>query len=79
MPRHKAVVLGLISSKVAALENADELRARIDEASRHVNLDRLGLSPQCGFASTAPGNALTAADQRAKLQLTVDVARSVWG
>jgi len=78
VPRTKSVVLGLISSKVARLESPEELRRRIDEAARHVELERLGLSPQCGFASTAPGNPITAADQRAKLQLTVDVARAVW-
>ena len=79
MPKSKSVVLGLISSKLAALENPKDLKARIDEASKHVELERLALSPQCGFASTAPGNAVTAEDQRAKLQLTVDVARDVWG
>jgi 5-methyltetrahydropteroyltriglutamate--homocysteine methyltransferase len=79
LPKNKAVVLGLISSKVAALENPDDLRARIDEAAKFVDLERLALSPQCGFASTAPGNAVTTDDQRAKLQLTVDVARKVWG
>ncbi|HEV7715364.1 MAG TPA: 5-methyltetrahydropteroyltriglutamate--homocysteine S-methyltransferase, partial [Steroidobacteraceae bacterium] len=79
LPKNKAVVLGLISSKLAALENPDDLRARIDEAAKFVDLDRLALSPQCGFASTAPGNAVTTDDQRAKLKLTVDVAQKVWG
>ncbi len=79
VPRSKSIVLGLISSKVAALEDPADLRARIDEASRYVDLERLALSPQCGFASTAPGNAITPEQQRAKLQLTVDTARSVWG
>jgi 5-methyltetrahydropteroyltriglutamate--homocysteine methyltransferase len=78
VPKSKSVVLGLISSKVAELERPDDLRRRIEEASHHVDLARLALSPQCGFASTAPGNPITATDQRAKLQLTVDVARSVW-
>ena len=78
VPRARTVVLGLISSKYPQLENAYELIARIDEASRYFPLENLALSPQCGFASTAPGNPITAADQRAKLQLTVDVARAVW-
>lgn len=79
VPKDSGIVLGLISSKVPELENADQICRRIEEASRHVELERLALSPQCGFASTAPGNPLTIEDQRAKLQLTVDVARSVWG
>jgi 5-methyltetrahydropteroyltriglutamate--homocysteine methyltransferase len=72
------VVLGLVSSKTAALEDADALRRRIDEASQYVPLERLGLSPQCGFASVAGGNVLTEADEIAKLQLVVDVAARVW-
>jgi 5-methyltetrahydropteroyltriglutamate--homocysteine methyltransferase len=79
VPKDKMIVLGLISSKVSALEDPKELTKRIDEASKHVDLGRLGLSPQCGFASTAPGNAITPEVQRAKLKLTVDVARAVWG
>lgn len=79
LPKSKGVVLGLISSKVPELEDADGLRRRIDEAARFVDLARLALSPQCGFASTAPGNPVTAEDQTAKLELTVRVARAVWG
>jgi 5-methyltetrahydropteroyltriglutamate--homocysteine methyltransferase len=79
VPKSKSVVLGLISSKVAALEDPAGLRTRIDEASRHVDLERLALSPQCGFASTAPGNDITPEGQRAKLRLTVETARAVWG
>lgn len=78
VPGDTRVVLGLVSSKTPALEPATELRKRIDEASRFVPLDRLGLSPQCGFASTAPGNPLTPADQEAKLRLVVETAASVW-
>ena len=78
MPKNKGVVLGLISTKQPALEDPDHLRMRIDEASRYVDLDRLALSPQCGFASTAPGNPVTPETQRRKLQLVVDVARAVW-
>jgi 5-methyltetrahydropteroyltriglutamate--homocysteine methyltransferase len=73
------VVLGLITTKVPALESQDELRRRIDEASRLVPLERLALSPQCGFASVAAGNAVTQDDQRRKLELVVETARTVWG
>jgi 5-methyltetrahydropteroyltriglutamate--homocysteine methyltransferase len=78
VPRSKHVVLGLVSSKTAALEAEDSLRRRIDEASRFVPLERLALSPQCGFASVAAGNALTEADEIAKLRLVVQVAGKVW-
>jgi 5-methyltetrahydropteroyltriglutamate--homocysteine methyltransferase len=79
VPPGKQVVLGLVSSKLAALESADTLRRRIDEASRHVPLDHLSLSPQCGFASTMEGNLVTEADQWTKLGLVVATARAVWG
>ncbi len=79
MPKEKGVVLGLVSSKSAALEPREELQRRIGEAARHVDLDRLAISPQCGFASTVAGNPLSEADQRAKLALVVDTARAVWG
>lgn len=79
MPEDKRVILGLVSSKLPALESSDDLRRRVDEASRYVPAERLGLSPQCGFASTAPGNPLTPADQRAKLELIVSTAASIWG
>jgi 5-methyltetrahydropteroyltriglutamate--homocysteine methyltransferase len=79
VPPGRMVVLGLVSTKTAALEAADELSRRIDAAARLVPLDRLALSPQCGFASTAPGNPLTPDEQRRKLELVVDVARRVWG
>jgi 5-methyltetrahydropteroyltriglutamate--homocysteine methyltransferase len=78
VPQDKTVVLGLITTKEPELEDPDQLRARIEEASRFVPLDRLALSPQCGFASTLPGNLVTPQDQRAKLQLLGEVARSVW-
>lgn len=78
MPADKVAVLGLISSKTPQLESVDELRRRIDEAARQVPHERLCLSPQCGFASTAPGNPLGEAEQRAKLELLVEVARAVW-
>ena len=78
-PGPKQVVLGLVTTKRGALESKDELKRRIDEASRYVSLDQLCLSPQCGFSSTVDGNALTAEEQRAKLALIVDVAEEVWG
>ena len=78
VPKDKGVVLGLVSSKVPALESQDELRRRIDEASRYVPLEKLALSPQCGFASSLEGNLLTEDEQWAKLQLVVDTARTVW-
>ena len=76
--RGKAVVLGLVSSKVPDLESPDDLRRRIQQAACHVPLDDLALSPQCGFASTMEGNLLTEADQWAKLGLVVRTAREVW-
>lgn len=75
----KKVVLGLVTSKRAALESKDELKRRIDEAAKYVPLEQLCLSPQCGFSSTVEGNALTIEEEKAKLRLVVDVAREVWG
>ena len=79
VPSDKAVVLGLLSSKTPQLEPVDELRRRIDEASRYVPLERLAVSPQCGFASSVGGNPLTLDDQRRKLARVVEVAERVWG
>jgi 5-methyltetrahydropteroyltriglutamate--homocysteine methyltransferase len=79
IPPGKAAVLGLITSKRPDLEPAAGVRKRIDEAARYMPLERLAISPQCGFASIAPGNLLTADDQWRKLELVVDVARAVWG
>ena len=75
----KGVVLGLISSKIAALENVEDSLARIDDAAQWIDKDRLAVSPQCGFASTVAGNPLSEADQRAKLLRCVEVARAAWG
>ena len=75
----KVVVLGLVTTKVGALESKDDLRRRIDEASRYVPVERLCLSPQCGFASTLEGNELTYDEQVAKLALVVEMAEEVWG
>jgi len=79
VPKHKSVVLGLVSTKTPAMEDIDELRYRVDDASRFVDLDRLGVSPQCGFASVEAGNPITFQAQEAKLRLVVDLARSIWG
>jgi 5-methyltetrahydropteroyltriglutamate--homocysteine methyltransferase len=75
----KIVVLGLVSSKLAALENKDDIKRRIEEATTYVALDQLALSPQCGFASTEEGNLLTEDEQWAKLRLVVEIAQDVWG
>ncbi len=75
----KRVVLGLITTKRAALESKDELKRRIDEAAKYVPLEQLCLSPQCGFSSTVDGNALSIEEEKAKLRLVVNVAREVWG
>ena len=79
VPPGMKVVLGLVTTKRGELESADTLKRRIDEASRHVPLENLALSPQCGFASTVEGNIITPQDQWAKLGLVVAVARAVWG
>ena len=73
------VVLGLVTTKRGALEGKDELKRRIEEASRYVPLERLCLSPQCGLSSTVEGNELTVEDQLAKLRLVMETAEEVWG
>ncbi|HVH29411.1 MAG TPA: hypothetical protein VM818_21810 [Vicinamibacterales bacterium] len=78
VPRDKSVVLGLVSTKVPELESPEQLVRRIDEASRYIPIDRLALSPQCGFASAMEGNLLTEDDQWRKLRLVVETARKVW-
>jgi len=79
VPRGKAVVLGLVTTKEPQLESQDGLRRRIDEAAKFVPLENLALSPQCGFASVAAGNLLSEDEQWKKLELVVDTARKVWG
>jgi 5-methyltetrahydropteroyltriglutamate--homocysteine methyltransferase len=79
VPKNKTVVLGLVSTKFPELESKDDLKRRIDEAARYIDLDQLCLSPQCGFASTLPGNLITHEQQTAKIKLVVEVAREVWG
>ncbi len=79
VPTGKRVVLGLVTTKRGDLESKDALKRRIDEAARHIDLDQLCLSPQCGFSSTKEGNDLTAEQQWAKLALVVETAQEVWG
>jgi 5-methyltetrahydropteroyltriglutamate--homocysteine methyltransferase len=79
VPQSSTVVLGLVSTKYSELESPDELKRRIEEASRFVDLDRLAISPQCGFASTMEGNLISWDDQRRKLELVTSVASDVWG
>jgi len=79
VPKDKTVVLGLVTTKKGALEKKDDVKRRIDEASKFVPIERLALSPQCGFASNAEGNALTVDQEKAKLELIVEISREVWG
>lgn len=79
VPADKGVVLGLLSSKLPQLEPADQIARRIEEATRYMPLERLALSPQCGFASVMEGNMVTEDDQWRKLERVVEVARTVWG
>jgi 5-methyltetrahydropteroyltriglutamate--homocysteine methyltransferase len=79
VPEDRTVVLGLVSSKKATLESKSELKRRITAASRFLPLERLALSPQCGFASTQEGNLLTFEDEEAKLRLVAETAQEVWG
>jgi 5-methyltetrahydropteroyltriglutamate--homocysteine methyltransferase len=73
------VILGLVTTKTARRETVPELRARIEDAARYVDLERLGLSPQCGFATSIIGNAITVEDEMAKLSTIALTAREVWG
>ena len=79
VPKDKKIVLGLVTTKSGDMESADDLKRRIDEASRYVPLEQLALSPQCGFSSTVLGNNITVDAEIAKLSLVVRVAREVWG
>ena len=79
VPKGKMVVLGLVTTKRGELEEKDELKRRIEQASQHVPLEQLCLSPQCGFSSTVEGNALTHDQQVAKLRLIVETAEEIWG
>ncbi len=79
LPKHKFVVLGLVTTKLGQLEDKNDLKRRIDEAARYAPLEQLCLSPQCGFSSTVHGNEIAVEAQRAKLALVVETAREVWG
>jgi 5-methyltetrahydropteroyltriglutamate--homocysteine methyltransferase len=79
VPKGKVIVLGLVSTKVAELEKIDDLKRRIDEASRHLALEQLAISPQCGFASDVVGNLIGEEDQKRKLEIVVETSRQVWG
>jgi len=79
VPEDRTVVLGLITTKKPGLENKKDLKQRISDASKYVPMERLALSPQCGFASTEEGNLISASDQTAKLRLVAETARETWG
>jgi 5-methyltetrahydropteroyltriglutamate--homocysteine methyltransferase len=79
LPKGKMLVLGLVTTKTPALEAADDLKRRIDSAARHVPMEQLAISPQCGFSSTVHGNDISVEAETAKLRLIVDIARQVWG
>lgn len=79
IPDDIVAVLGLVTTKTPGRESVDELRARVDEASRYRDPDLLALSPQCGFATSVHGNAISPADQEAKLRLVAEAATAVWG
>ncbi len=79
VPADKLVVLGLVTTKRGELESKDTLKARLDEASRYIDLDQVCISPQCGFSSTFEGNSLSVDQEKAKLALLVEVADEVWG
>jgi len=78
VPKGKTVVLGLITSKTGELESKDEIKRRIDDAARYVDIGQLCLSPQCGFASTEEGNLLSEEQQWAKLARIVEIADEIW-
>jgi 5-methyltetrahydropteroyltriglutamate--homocysteine methyltransferase len=79
VPKGKRVVLGLVSTKLPGLENKDELKRKIEQATRYIPLEHLSISPQCGFASHQKGSGLSFAQQEAKLKLVVQTAKEVWG
>src|SRR5574341_863981 len=79
VPEDRMVVLGLVTTKTARVETVEGLATRIQEATRYISRDRLGISPQCGFATSVGGNALSLEDQKRKLRVICETARAVWG
>jgi 5-methyltetrahydropteroyltriglutamate--homocysteine methyltransferase len=79
VPKGKTVVLGLVTSKTGTLEKKNDIKRRIDQAAKFIDLDQLCLSPQCGFASTEEGNVLAEDEEWAKLRMIVEIANEVWG
>ena len=79
VPKGKTVVLGLVTSKSGRLESRDEIKRRIEQAAKFIDIDQLCLSPQCGFASTEEGNVLAEEEEWAKLRMIVEIADEVWG
>jgi 5-methyltetrahydropteroyltriglutamate--homocysteine methyltransferase len=79
VPKDRQVVLGLVTTKTGQLEARDEIKRRIDEATKYISLDQLCLSPQCGFASTEEGNVLAEDEQWAKLRMIVELSQEIWG
>ncbi|HZA53713.1 MAG TPA: hypothetical protein VE616_05655 [Candidatus Udaeobacter sp.] len=78
VPQDKVVILGLVTTKRSDLESTEELKRRVFDASRYMGLERLGISPQCGFASSIIGNKISPQDQRRKLELVVKTAQAIW-
>ncbi|MDO8360996.1 MAG: 5-methyltetrahydropteroyltriglutamate--homocysteine S-methyltransferase, partial [Devosia sp.] len=76
---NKRVMAGFITTKTAELESLDDLKRKFEAASKYTSLDQLGIAPQCGFASTEEGNAITEDDQKRKLELVVKTADAIWG
>ena len=79
VPKGKTVVLGLVTTKLGELESRDDILRRIEDAAKYLPIEQMALSPQCGFSSTVHGNDIAVEQQRAKMQLVIDVARDVWG
>jgi 5-methyltetrahydropteroyltriglutamate--homocysteine methyltransferase len=79
VPRHKTVVLGIVSTKTPVMENKADMKKRVEDATRHLDLDNLAISPQCGFASVDTGNPISEQVQEQKLRLVVELAKDIWG
>ena len=78
VPDDKMVVLGVVTTKTPQLERVDDLKARVRDAAQHIDLERLAIGPQCGFATSILGNALTETDEKAKLDLIASTAAEIW-